>query len=308
MTQDRHTQDGWRFDDGMVARVPELAMIRPKELLDDLTHPGIDAVPADPRIVLDRRSWMSRCAAVAQGVSIQDADALAALLEDGNAVAEAFRTEPYWPGQRGAARDELGGPRVSAAWAVLDVVYAICNPSQENERLNDAMTRWQRAWVLSEDSSRFPAGNHGVADFRSARRLSGVLGEAPAIGYAQLISQALSGTLPNLSQRVHAAVVFGAGAPGAHGKLTLAVQPGGPRGLYPDPRSMTFLAADPEFAKSLFMAWRNSPEEIRNRCIVWDASDDDHPFRWLEGGSLGAAFGVGLHDLGPPLGPWAGHA
>ena len=303
MAQDRHAHGGWRFDDGMVTPVSELGMIRPKDLLDDLTRPGIDAISTDPQVALDRRSWMSRCAAAAQGMNVQNADVLAALLEEGNAVADALHTEPYWPGQRGAATDKLGGPRFSAAWAILDVVYAICDPSQENERLNDAMARWHRSWILPEDPSGFQAGNPDVADLRPESMLK----ETPVVGYARLMSQALSGTLPAPSKQVHVAVVFGAGAPGAHGKLTLAVQPGGPRGLYPDPRSMAFLAADPEFARSLYMAWRNSPEEIRNRCVVWDASDDDRPFRWLEGGSLGAAFGVGLHDLRNAIRPlgWA---
>jgi hypothetical protein len=61
---------------------------------------------------------------------------------------------------------------------------------------------------------------------------------------------------------------------------------------------MAFLAADPEFAESLGMAWRSSPEEIRNQCVVWDISDDDRPLRGMvEGGSLGGALGVGLHEL-----------
>lgn len=298
MTRNESAQEGWHLDGDMAVPGSGPAIIGREELLDDLTRPGIDAVAVGPRPLLDRRSWMSRCAAAVRERSVREVDALAALLEDGQPVAEAFRVERYWPRDRGAAAGKPGGPRISAAWAALDVAYAICDPSQENERLDDAAARWRRACVLPGESSQLAAGSPGMTRFQPAGRMPGTLTEDPTLGYARLMSQALSGTLPRSSHQVHVALVFGGPEDGAHGQLTLAVQPGGPRGLYPDPRSMAFLAADPEFADSLDMAWRNAPEVIKNQCVVWDISDDDRPFReMVEGGSLGAAFGVGLHEL-----------
>lgn len=290
---------------GADTAVPEFE--RREDLLDDLTRPGIGEAGATSMAGLDRWSWMSRCAAVLQTRSVQDADVLAAMLEEGHEVAKAFRMERYWPGGRGAAEDEAGGPRVSAAWAILDVVYAACDPSQEQERLRDAMARWRRACVLPEEYPPRDVGSAGTSRLQPADQMVGMLTDNPAVGYARLIVQALRGVLPAPAHRVRVAVVFGGPVDGAHGKLTLAAQPGGPSGLYPDPRGMAFLAADPEFAESLGTAWRSAPTEIKNQCVTWDISDDDRPFReMVEGGSLGAAFGVGLQELTRairPMGP-----
>jgi WD40 repeat protein len=249
---------------------------RYRQQLMDLTRPGFDTDMADEPASHGFRSWAGMCAAAVRSGNAQAVDSLAAMLDDGQAVARAFSEgEKYWPGRRGAPDDGSGGPRTSAARALLAAADAAVHWDRDQLRaqasLKDAMARWQRACVLPEG----PA----------------------SLGYPQLVLMALSGMLPATSHRVHAAVVFGAGAPGAHGKLTLAVQPGGSPGLYPDPRSMAFFAADQNFAGSLEAAWRNAPSAIRNRCVVWDVSGDDGPFRWVDGGSLGAAFGVALSDL-----------
>ncbi len=272
-----------------------MTLLAREQLLDDLTRPGIDVLADSRPPVPDRRSWLSRCATAVQAGDIREVDALAALLDDGSEVADAFRVEKYWPGGRGAPEDGSGGPRVSAARAIIDVAYAICDPAQESVRLASAAARWRRAGVLTSGPSGPPAG-----------ALPGTLTKDPAIGYARLMSQALSGTLAQPAHPVHVAVVFGRPAGGSHGKLTLAVQPAGPRGLYPDPRSMTFVAADDKFAESLDIAWRGAPEDLMDQCVVWDVSDRGRPFRdRIDGDSLGAAFGVGLHELSRATRPTA---
>ena len=295
--------DGLRRAGDMTASEFEPATSRREEFLDDLTRPGIETVTASPSVMPDRRSWVSRCAAVVRTGSVSEADALAALLEDGHEVAEAFRMEQYWPGERGAGENESGGPRISAAWAVLDVVYAVQDEARAQDWLSDAQARWHRACVLPGGSVPLPVEASGAAGMQPVGRILGALMNDPAVGYARLMLQVLSGTLPSCSDRVHVAAVFGGPEDGAHGKLTLAIQPGGPPGLYPDPRSMAFLAADEGFAESLSLAWQTAPEEIRNRCVVWDVSDDERPVRVLGGGSLGAAFGVGLDELAHAIRP-----
>ena len=95
--------------------VRDMSLPDPKQLLDDLTRPGIEVPEAG-----DRRPWLSRCATAVRAGSVREVDALAALLEGDSEVAQAFRAERYWPGARGAAEDGSGGPRISAARAILD--------------------------------------------------------------------------------------------------------------------------------------------------------------------------------------------
>jgi WD40 repeat protein len=116
-------------------------------------------------------------------------------------------------------------------------------------------------------------------------------------GYTQLLLLALGQSLRQASSGVHVAVVFGGGEDGASAKLTLRVQPDGPAGLYPDPRRMAFFRADGEFAASLAEAWATSPLAIRSKCVLWEIADDEMPVERVSGGSLAAAFGVGLSEL-----------
>jgi WD40 repeat protein len=240
-----------------------------RDLLKALTRSGVETGPPPEA---GYWSWLSRCAAAVRSGNLREADALTSLLDKGQDVAAALGTEPYWPGARGEV-DGRGGARTSAARAVLSVAYAALDPAREQVWLDAAAAHWQQAYLLPEEEA--------VGDF------------------ATLVRRMLCGDLPDPVRPVHAAVVFGGRPGGFAATLTLAIQPTGPRGLFPDPRSMTFLAADDEFAAFLAVAWHSAPA-LRERCVIWDISDKEQPFRSLPtttGGSLGAAFGVALHDL-----------
>jgi len=264
----------------MTRQAPELFRLRDR--LKVLTRSGIDAGPPPAS---GEWSWLSRCAAAVRSGNSSEADALASLLDSGQEVAAAFKAEPYWPGARGEA-DERGGPRTSAARAVLSAAYADLDPARERAWLEAAITHWQQAYYLLPE-------------------------EEAASDFATLVRRLLRGDLPDPDpdRSVRAAVVFGGRRGGSSATLTLAVQQTGPHGLFPNPRSMTFFTADDEFADSLAVAWHSAPA-LSERCVIWDISDKGQPYRSLPtttGGSLGAAFGVALHDLAQairPLGGW----
>jgi hypothetical protein len=246
----------------------------------------------------DERDWFTRCSdAICEGPG--RAAALAASLEDGQEAAEALGMVSAWPGQqRGLAVSEAEGPVLCAARALLGLVLAVENPDAAESRLLDSMARWRLAHVLPPGPQ--PAlGDHPVTNPRLSPALGalGLVAEDPAAGYAQLALLALARSLQATSTAVHVAVVFGGGEEGASGKLTLRVQPGGPAGLYPDPRRMAFFRANEEFAASLAEAWATSPLAIRSRCVLWEIADDGLPVDSISGGSLAAAFGVGLNEL-----------
>jgi hypothetical protein len=241
---------------------------RLRDRLDQLTRAGIEAGPASGS---DDWSWLSKCAAAVRSGNVREVDALAGLLDEGQEVAAALRIEPDWPGAHGET-DERGHPRTSAANAVLSVAYLALQSAGAQARVDAALTHWQRANVLLGDTAR---------------------------DYATLVLCALSGSLPEPAPGVQAAVVFGGHEGGSSAMLTVAIQRDGPPGLYPDPRSMTFLTADEAFAASLEVAWHSAPA-LHQRCVIWDISDEEQPIRALPTtteGSLGAAFGVALHDL-----------
>ena len=250
-----------------------------ESLLDELTRPGIDIPDGDVPLVLDRGSWLSRCVAAVRSGELSAADALASQLEDGQEAAEAFDCERFWTTDRSQADDDGkpagGGARISAARALLGVAYAALDRADEQVWLSRAMAHWRQANVLMPEAT----ASHG---------------------FAQLLLPTVQGSLADPTRRVHSPVLFGGPAKGAAAILTVAAQPGGPPGLYPDPRSMAFLTADGEFADSLAAAWHSAPTAIRERCVTWDISDEKQPLRSLHeiwGGSLGAALAVALHDL-----------
>jgi WD40 repeat protein len=87
---------------------------------------------------------------------------------------------------------------------------------------------------------------------------------------------------------------------GSAGLLELRELPGGPAGLFPDPRQVTPASGSGSaFARSLANAWSASPRRCKERCVIWCITLADDPARApaLEGGSLGAAFAVGLLEL-----------
>jgi WD40 repeat protein len=238
----------------------------------------------------DGGSWFARCSAAVGEPGL--AAGLLAALAPGQDVAAALNEDPQWPGGAGP-REE--GPLLSAARALLNVVLAVDYPDHAGSRLADALAHWRRACVIPTGAA--PALSHAVSTGpRVARALESLtaLAEDTAVGYAQLVLLSLAGTLQPVKSLTQVSVVFGNKD---SGKLTLRVQPGGPAGLYPDPRRMAFFAADGTFADALGRAWSTCPLALRSQCVLWDIGDTERPFTEVTGPSLAAAFGIGLIEL-----------
>ncbi|MBG0564378.1 hypothetical protein [Actinoplanes aureus] len=184
-------------------------------------------------------------------------------------------------------------------------------PQALDDRVRDAAAHWRRANVLPT----LPLTGAGIATdlpdpgaAAAARRLAVIADDAtPAgrasIGYAALLVRALTPTWPGKRREVELPVLFDRRSTGGHGVLRLTLLGGGPPGLYPDPRAMLFLVADRRFAAALDAAWATAAP-LHGRCVVWRLTTDGLACDEVAGGSLGAAFGVGLADLSrrtPPL-------
>jgi WD40 repeat protein len=85
---------------------------------------------------------------------------------------------------------------------------------------------------------------------------------------------------------------------GVAGTLELREFPPGPAGLFPDPRGMRNRRGDPAL-DGLRLAWQFAAGAGRSsRCVLWRLSlDGGVPDYAIDGGSLGAAFAVGLREL-----------
>ncbi|MFI1990553.1 WD40 repeat domain-containing protein [Actinoplanes sp. NPDC020271] len=191
------------------------------------------------------------------------------------------------------------------------MVTAVSGAADTAGMLGDAASHWRRANVLpvlqlngSDIATEFSDVNVATA----ARRLAVLADEAEAsdaapFGLLTLLMRALTDQWPRPEREAQLPVLFDRRSTGAHGLLRLAVLDTGPPGLYPDPRVMLFLTADPSFAESLDAAWRIAGQPIRDKCVVWRLTSEDLPCDEVGGASLGAAFGVILTDLARRMPP-----
>ena len=138
--------------------------------------------------------------------------------------------------------------------------------------------------------------------------------DSPATGFADLLVKLLMGNFPERSGRpVQLPVLLevrNASDQNASNRavgletglgalLRLERLHGGPPGLYADPRTMTFTQCDQSFKSALEEAWRISGLAGTGACVVWALFDGDEVLDRVGGGSMGAAFAVGLDDLAP---------
>jgi WD40 repeat protein len=102
-----------------------------------------------------------------------------------------------------------------------------------------------------------------------------------------------------LAQQRHTADGQPDPATGVAGTLALWELPAGPAGLFPDPAAMRVLRADGAFRAGLELAWEfASGPGSAGRCVLWRLTlDGNAPDYAIDGGSLGAAFAVALHEL-----------
>ncbi|MFE7854083.1 WD40 repeat domain-containing protein [Streptomyces sp. NPDC057403] len=84
---------------------------------------------------------------------------------------------------------------------------------------------------------------------------------------------------------------------GSLATLTVEVLPGGPAGLFPDPRTMAFFAADTAFQDALTEAWAYAQGPRQDLCVLWALTLNGEPYLRVRGNSLGLALAVVLHEL-----------
>ncbi|MGH3374731.1 MAG: WD40 repeat domain-containing protein [Actinoallomurus sp.] len=91
---------------------------------------------------------------------------------------------------------------------------------------------------------------------------------------------------------------------GISGTLEMEIVPGGPHGLFPDPRTMGMVTADSTFEDAITDAWSYVTSRRGTRkCVLWRLSIDGPWSLRIQHGSLGAAFAVLLSEvIGPPGG------
>ncbi|PPK71102.1 hypothetical protein V5P93_002963 [Actinokineospora auranticolor] len=189
-------------------------------------------------------------------------------------------------------------PTRSAARAVAAVALAAAG---EHAARMSAAEHWAGTGVLTGTEAIPPTDLFPRTDLPAPVRA--VLGPltrraaSPAEAYA-VIAAVLMATDPPRSAPRPVALLFDAVGtdPGATGTLELTVLPGGPPGLYPDPRTMAFLRVDADFAPSAAAAWRRYGRP--GDCVLWSvAVHDTEDLPRIHGGSLGLAFAVALADL-----------
>ncbi|MBN1170954.1 MAG: WD40 repeat domain-containing protein [Micromonosporaceae bacterium] len=271
--------------------------------------PPAAAPPKPTRNYYDRlvgrdQGWIARCrnawpkgpAAVAQLLASASPER-AVLLDHG---------DPWpAPGPDSTMEDEPdeGESQAStAARAVARVASALADPTTTEVAVAEAGECWERLRVplLGPDQVRVAdsliSSSPGPA--QSVLRRLHDRSCRPAEGYACLHALSLSRALPPRRRPVQVQVLFDQAARGRAAVLHLAVLPGGPAGLYPDPEHMAFLSPDREFQESVAVAWETSRLAGRGRCVVWSVLERNRvPGCDLVHDSLGAAFGVGLSEL-----------
>nr|BFE56518.1 hypothetical protein GCM10020063_010440 [Dactylosporangium thailandense] len=94
----------------------------------------------------------------------------------------------------------------------------------------------------------------------------------------------------------------GTSVTGAAARLDICELPGGPPGLYPDPRSMSFFDGDRRFQRGLAAAWEAAVRDVADLpCVLWRMRHtepmDGYPVSFVSGDSAGAAFAVLLTIL-----------
>lgn len=207
-----------------------------------------------------------------------------------------------------------------AAEAVDLICQALVAPAGDGQfvsPLSETVARAADCWngslaVLAADQRNFSTDNSAACAVPSLRsRVGEVLASLSSVSTdARQAMTAICALLlaieqPDLGRPVAITVVFARPgdksdpARGVAGTLELREFPAGPAGLFPDPRGMRIRRGDSDFGDGLKLAWQFAAgADQDNRCVLWRLSlDDGVPDYDIDGGSLGAAFAVGLREL-----------
>jgi hypothetical protein len=204
--------------------------------------------------------------------------------------------------------------RAVADGAMTTLLVAQSLAASDNERqavLEGVIERWSTAGALPpRPSGAGLLGREGVAAaglplrprLEALVRTLERLGDDPVRAIVALTALQLASEEKRSRYVVRMSVVFGTpgdnGAEkGAAGTLELWEYPGGPAGLFPDPRTMAGVRADASFEDALAVAWNASPGRRGERCVLWRIVVNGAPVPSVEGPSLGAAFALALREL-----------
>ncbi|WP_248958624.1 WD40 repeat domain-containing protein [Sphaerisporangium perillae] len=239
---------------------------------------------------------------------------------------EAVREDPGWLFQSQAERwrswinknapddGPAGRNPADPAYLVARALGCPFSPCREHlEALRPAAEAWDESRLLPSGP---PLGDFALpgravpgAPERVALRLGSLLDTAsgPAQVMVGLTALLLAGAERRKRPVVRVSVVFDRAdhgdtgqEDGTAGVLELREFPAGPVGLFPDPQAMAGASSGGHsFAASLSHAWQASPWVDKGRCVLWRIvlSDRPSPALRISGGSLGAAFALGLREL-----------
>jgi WD40 repeat protein len=245
-----------------------------------------------------RQEWWKYCLGMACGT----VEALSA-----EELSEVFtvisRQEP--PQSPGAVTD--------AARAVHAVSRALAADGDADRRdlLNEAASRWRNgpATPTLAAAESFSVGAAvaqvplGLRD--RTQSVLGLLGNVlhdRGEAMAAICVLMLTGTVPDPRNAVQVSVVLAVREQGRFegvtGRLEVQILPGGPVGLYPDPRAMTVQPTDEAFDRALRLAWQFAGGGSQSSCVLWRVTPDaDVPGHGVDGSSLGTAFAISLQQL-----------
>lgn len=232
------------------------------------------------------QGWIAACSAAVAAhdrealdrLRSRDSPELAALVAGGHPI-------PLRQGEGLGSYDPTATLESRSAIAIVDVALALVDPTDASHR-ERALAGFLAAGVRSV----------GTVDPKSFTV------EHPSAGFVALLARHLSGAVPNqVGATAEVPVLFDqtVGDLGASAYLRISRLADGPPGLHPDPRTMSFLTHDDEFASSLRDACAISAVQSRPVCLVWSLVDNEQSVLHVAGASLGAAFAVVLDDFAP---------
>lgn len=246
------------------------------------------------------QGWLARCkAAVAAGQ--EAAVALADLSDDLNAIQLA--ADPWLVDndrERLLGDDVVDRPALVSAQRIAAMAQAMAGAGDLEVATTRLLDCAQACGLVSVPDG--PPDGEFIGRVPYSRHAFGA--DHPSSGYVALLIAELTGELDrsHLSTETSMAVLFDRRIGGAVGRLRLSVLRGGPPGLHPDPRTMSFLQADVALCAGARVAWQQSALASSGLCVLWSVTDDGTPCNEIRGGSLSAAFAVALNDLAPTTG------
>jgi hypothetical protein len=200
--------------------------------------------------------------------------------------------------------------RDGSAVVAAALALSSSDSAERRRQLDRLADRWglSRALPVGAAPSGLPFGSIGADEPRLAAALVDLatLPVSPARCMASLVLVLLClppdpGQAPIATHVLLDADTQGSSVAGTAARLEICELPGGPPGLYPVPRSMSFFNGDQRFQRSLAMDWEAAGNIADPPCVLWRLRGtepmDGHPIALVASDSAGAAFAVLLTAL-----------